>query len=404
LSERAALGMVHSTVLPLYCEEPSRKFHNFHVLGRRALFQLHLWIGVSTGLYIAVVCTTGAALVFRIDLQRAMHPDLFTPKAAGPPAHPADIIESVKRAFPDDHVSGVDAPTTVRPTYLAYSSQGSQFRTLLLDPVSGELLGELHETSFVRTLQDLHFDLLAGRRGRAVNGIGGLLLLTMCVTGMVIWWPGRTAVWRGVRVDFSRSWKRVNWELHNAVGFWTVIFTAMWAVTGVNFAFPAAFRNVVNRVSPITMARTPQSGPDSDAPAPTWRALVDAASQHAPVGYHVARVVLPSTPAAPFLVMFSGVTPAPPGATLTSIYLDQYTGALLTSASVEKSFGDAIMAWVAPLHVGNFAGNGVRVLWMLCGLAPPLLFVTGFTMWWTRVVRPRARRQRAGAIAASSTE
>jgi len=400
--ERAALGMVHSTVLPLYCEDRSRKFHNFIVLARRVVFQVHLWIGVITGLYIAVVCTTGAALVFRIDMQRALHPHLFTPNASGPPAHPADIIESVKRAFPDERVSGVDAPTSGRPTYLAYSSQGSRFRTLLLDPVSGELLGELHETSFVRTLQDLHFDLLAGRRGRVVNGIGGLLLLTMSLTGIVIWWPGRAAVWRSVRVDFSRSWKRINWDLHNAIGFWTAILIAMWAVTGVYFAFPAAFRAAVNRISPITVARTPQSNLDAHAQAPTWRALIDAARRLAPAGHHVARVVLPSTPSAPFLVMFSDVTPTPPGAALTSLYLDQYTGALLTSPGAETSVGDAIMAWVAPLHVGNFAGDGVRVLWMLCGLAPPLLFVTGFTMWWTRVVRPR--RQWLAAISASSTE
>jgi uncharacterized iron-regulated membrane protein len=224
--EPRALGMAHSTVLPMYCEEASQKFHNFPVLVRRLLFQLHLWIGVVTGLYIAVVCTTGAALVFRIDLQRALNPGLFTPHASGPPAHPADIMERVKRAFPDDRVSGVDAPTAVRPTYLAYASQGARFRTLLLDPVSGELLGELHETSWVRALQDLHFDLLAGRRGRILNGVGGLLLLTMSVTGIVIWWPGRMAWWPSVRVDFRRSWRRINWELHNAVGFWAAAFIA----------------------------------------------------------------------------------------------------------------------------------------------------------------------------------
>ena len=183
-------------------------------------------------------------------------------------------------------------------------------------------------------------------------------------------------------------------------------------------AFPAAFRAAVNRISPITMARAPQSGPDAHAPAPTWRALVDTARRHAPAGHHVARVVLPSTPAAPFLVMFSDVSPTPLGATLTPVYLDQYMGALLTSPTAAATVGDTIMAWVAPLHVGNFAGNGVRVLWMLFGLAPPLLFVTGFAMWWTRVVRPRWRasggarqtpprrgaRQRAGAISASSDE
>jgi uncharacterized iron-regulated membrane protein len=389
----------------MYCGSPPRKFHNFPVLARRAIFHVHLWIGVVCGLYILVVCVTGAALVFRIDMQRALYPGLFTAGTPGPLAHPADIMDSVTRAFPADRVSGVDAPTTGRPTYLAYSSQGAstplragnRFRTLLLDPVSGQLLGELNDTSVVRTLQDVHFDLLGGRTGRIVNGIGALLLLTMCLTGLVIWWPGGSSWWRSVRVDFRRSWRRVNWELHNTIGFWTVVVIAMWAVTGLYFVFPAVFRSVVNAVSPITVRRTPQSTPGQRGRAPAWRALIDAAREHAPPGHHVARVVLPSNDTAPFLVMFSDVSPTPVGANLTAVYLDQYTGALLALPPATASVGDTIMAWVVPLHVGNFAGTGVRMLWTLLGLAPPLLFVTGFTMWWTRVVRPRWHASR-GAV------
>lgn len=360
------------------------------MLARRAIFQIHLWVGLASGLYIAVVCITGAALVFRIDMQRALYPGLFTPRAAGPPAHPADVMASVARAFPSDRVSGVDAPTTGRPTYLAYSSQGERFRTLLLDPVSGGLLGELNDTSFVRTLQDVHFDLLAGRTGRIVNGIGALLLLTMCVTGLLIWWPGAAAWTRSIRVDFSRSWRRVNWELHNAIGFWTVLLIAMWAFTGLYFAFPAAFRSMVNAASPITTAAAPQSRPGGGAPQ-DWRALIDAARAHAPSGHHVARIVTPATDTAPFLVMFAADSPTPPGAHLTAIYLDQYTGAVLASPAPAPSIGDTIIAWVVPLHVGGFASAWMRVVWAMLALAPPLLFVTGFLMWWTRVVRPRRR-------------
>ena len=91
---------------------------------RRALFQVHLWLGVITGLYIFIVCVTGAALVFRIDMQRAMHPDLFTPSAAGSAADPVAIMESVTKAYPNERLSGVEAPSTERSTYLAYTSSG----------------------------------------------------------------------------------------------------------------------------------------------------------------------------------------------------------------------------------------------------------------------------------------
>jgi uncharacterized iron-regulated membrane protein len=358
---------------------------------RKALFQVHLWTGILVGLYVFVVCVTGAALVFRIDMQRALHPDLFTP-AAGAPADAATILDSVRKAFPGDRVSGIDAPTTVRPTYLAYVVRGDSFLTILVDPVTARVLGELPEKSLVRTVQDLHFDLLAGRTGRVVNGAGGVLLLALCITGLVIWWPGLPNWRRGFTIDFHRSWKRINWDMHSAAGIWTGAIIAMWAVTGIYFAFPSEFRSAVNAVSPLTVASTPKSDTRAPraVPPPTWRELIAKAEERMP-DRHVARVVLPYDASAAFLVMFSEVAPySAGGAKLTSVYLDQYSGKLLENETrTGRSVGDVIMTWVAPLHVGNFGGNAVRAAWLILGLSPPLMFVTGFIMWWTRVVRPR---------------
>ena len=220
------------------------------------------------------VSITGAALVFRIDLQRVVHPHLFTPSAADPPARPLTVLEAVAAAYPDGGVSGVDAPTTARPTYLAYVTTGERFHTVLIDPVSADILGELPEHSVVTTLQDLHFDLLAGPTGRVVNGIGGFCLLVLCVTGMVVWWPGRAGWRRGFTIDWSRPWKRVTWELHGAIGIWAVVLVEMWAVTGIYFAFPTRFRAAVSQISPLTVGVTPTS--DSAGAGterrPTWGA------------------------------------------------------------------------------------------------------------------------------------
>jgi uncharacterized iron-regulated membrane protein len=360
---------------------------------RRALFQVHLWVGIATGLYIFVVCVTGAALVFRIDMQRALFPELFTPSSDAAPADAATILESVKNTFPQDRVSGIDAPTTTRPTYLAYVMRGDRFLTLLVDPITGRLLGELPDKSPVRVVQDLHFDLLGGRTGRIVNGIGAVCLALMAITGLVI------STWRrALTVDFKRSWRRINFDLHSAVGFWAGALVLMWAVTGIYFVWPQAFRSFVDSVSPISVNRPPTSAAPEGASAAPWRALLEKAQTWAP-GQHVARVVVPSSDTAAFLVMFSEVQPTPAGSPrLTSVYLDQYSGAFLQESQVTgRSVGDIVMAWVAPLHVGNFGGNGVRAAWLVLGLTPPLLFVSGFIMWWTRVVRPRRRGRKSPA-------
>lgn len=352
---------------------------------RRPLFQVHLWVGLLAGLYIFVVCVTGAALVFRIDMQRALHPHLFTPSSTAV-TDPATILESVRAAYPNHRVSGIDTPSTERPTYLAYVGRGNQFLTVLVDPATAKVLGELPDRSFVKTLQELHFDLLGGRTGRIVNGIGAMLLLTMGVTGLAIWWPGIGSWRRGFTIGLGRSRKRITWDLHSVIGVCTVAVIVVWAITGIYFAFPAGFRAAVNALSPITVVRTPTSSA-SAAAAVTWRQLIDLAQQRMPRQF-VARIVLPYNDRAAFQVLFSSHQPTPAGSALTSVYLDQHTGEVLAEPPrTGRTAGDVIMAWVAPLHVGGFGGFWVKLAWFVIGFAPPTLFVTGFTMWWTRVAR-----------------
>jgi uncharacterized iron-regulated membrane protein len=350
----------------------------------RIFLQIHRWIGLLIGLYIVVVSLTGALLIWRIDLQRLTYPDLFTPTRPGAIVDAETVLASVRAAYPLHHVSGVDAPTTSRPTYLSYATHGAAFVTILADPATGCVLGELPDRSPVRVLQELHFNLLGGRRGRIVNGVGAIALLTMCVTGVVIRWPTQSQWRRAFMVDVRRHWRLVIRDLHGAVGIWTFLFLAMWAVTGAAFAFPSSFRSIVGSFSRLTVVRPPSSPSPQGRAELSWNDLIARARRLVP-DQHVARVVIPSSERDPFLVMLSASAPTPAGgASLRSIYLDQYSGNVLEQSSPRRTAGDSVMAWTAPLHVGNFAGTGVKIVWTVAALMPTLLFVTGVVMWWPR--------------------
>jgi uncharacterized iron-regulated membrane protein len=339
-----------------------------------------------TGLYIIVASLSGALLIWRIDLQRLTDPDLFTPTRPGAMVDAETVLAAVRAAYPLHHVSGVDAPTTSRPTYLSYATQGAAFVTILADPATGRVLGELPARGPVRTLQELHFNLLGGRRGRIFNGVGAIALLTMCVTGVVIWWPTPSLWRRAFVVDVHRHWRLVIRDLHGGVGIWTFLFLAMWAVTGAAFAFPSTFRSIVGSFSRLTVVRPPSSTPQGRAEL-SWNDLIARARRLVP-DQHVARVVIPSSERDPFLVMFSASAPTPAGgASLRSIYLDQYSGNVIEQPSPRRTAGDSVMAWTAPLHVGNFAGTGVKIAWTLAALAPTLLFVTGVVMYWSAATK-----------------
>lgn len=54
--------------------------------------------------------------------------------------------------------------------------------------------------------------------------------------------------------------------------------------------------------------------------------------------------------------------------------------------------GEATLLELIRLHFGRFGGMGIRVSWVLLGLLPVALFITGIVLWWVRVVRPKLRR------------
>jgi uncharacterized iron-regulated membrane protein len=66
--------------------------------------------------------------------------------------------------------------------------------------------------------------------------------------------------------------------------------------------------------------------------------------------------------------------------------------------------GEPVLLALIQLHFGRFGGLWVRWLWVFLGLLPVVLFVSGFALWWTRVVRrwfASAARHREAATQAS---
>ncbi len=116
----------------------------------------------------------------------------------------------------------------------------------LFDPYTGRDLGDAVacEPTFVSHLADLHDELLGGSTGLAVNGTGGALLLLMCLTGAVIWWPGLSRVQRSMTLRRKVHWRRFVWDLHSVLGFWMFALILMWGVSGVYLAFPNSFYDV----------------------------------------------------------------------------------------------------------------------------------------------------------------
>ncbi|MDP8985637.1 MAG: PepSY domain-containing protein [Pseudomonadota bacterium] len=212
---------------------------------RRALFEVHLWVGIGIGLYVVLICLSGSAIVFRIELDKLFCPRTVVVSIGGRRMTDGELAAAARAAYPQFNFSEVEVRAARAPNLAVEVAMTAGPRKIerLFDPYSGRNLADTvaGEPAFVTWLVDFHDDLKAERTGRRVNGIGAVLMTLLCATGAVIWWPGRARWRQSLSIRPRSNWRRFNWDLHSMLGFWTAALILVWTVTGIYFAFPAPF-------------------------------------------------------------------------------------------------------------------------------------------------------------------
>jgi uncharacterized iron-regulated membrane protein len=375
------------------------------LLVRKAMFQVHLWTGILFTLYIVLISVTGASLVFTEEMDHSLNQHLYRVADRTPElATAGQVLATLKQSYPNHRVTGLSYPNEERDTFRAFlATKERRDLTVYLHPNRATVVGIAGaEANFLRWLQDLHFNLLAGRTGRIANGIGGLALLLMCLSGIVVWWPGIKNWVRALKIDPARSWKRINYDSHSAVGFWTLAIVSVWGITGAYFAWPNEFRWVLSQVATVT---TPLKNPES--------VLVKAAKVDVAVLEAKVREIAPagmieslSIPKDAKGAVRFALRPKAEGLRGDLLYFDQFSGGLLEHRvrKTPTAAGDVVLAWIGPLHFGDFGGTPVKVLYVFLGLCPALLAVTGVLMWWNRAGSKWWAKRRAQKAVEASVE
>ncbi len=211
---------------------------------RRALFQLHLWIGLGIGLYVAMLSVTGSILVYRVPIIGMVSTTLPEFQPDGGVLTEEEMTRAAARAYPGHEVTVIGSRVTERRPAMSVRVASSEgFRDRLFNPYTGEDLGDAYTAGAeaVNWLASLHDDLLMGSTGREINGYGSILVTFLVLTGAVVWWPGRKRLPQSMKVKWKTNWTRFTWDLHSALGFWVFTLLLIWAVSGIYLAFSGPF-------------------------------------------------------------------------------------------------------------------------------------------------------------------
>src|SRR3569833_3187233 len=71
-----------------------------------------------------------------------------------------------------------------------------------------------------------------------VVGISVLIFLALMITGIILWWPKRKSDRkRSFTIKWGSRWRRVNYDLHNVLGFYATSIAIILAITGLSISF-----------------------------------------------------------------------------------------------------------------------------------------------------------------------
>lgn len=351
----------------------------------RRLFTIHSWLGLVTGVFLLLLGLSGSVLVFKDAIEDWAYGDLTHVKPQGKALPLDSLYRIVATKYPK-----LDGMAWTNPS--APANHSYQFRLYLNDerlisydlgalninPYTGEILrhgrSDDLEVGWIEWIFQFHFSFHLGMPGAALTAIFGLTMLLSILTGV---WVYRKFIWKVLtfRVGINRkNWRTISSDLHRTVGVWAIVLNIIIFFTGfwMNlFAFEAQ-----------TWQKETVPTPNNTLAKASFDQMYALARRQMP-DLVPSYVYLPTQPERKFSVrgalqgqnmMFAGGN---------SVVFDTQTGAFLKKSTFDDlSFGEKLDAFVFPLHVGNFGGIAVRILYVIIGLTPGLLSITGFMLWW----------------------
>lgn len=324
----------------------------------------------------------------------------------------------------------------MKPTGLTYSNregaaavgyhtfgEKEEFSVIFLDPYTAEPLKKMQtvgkgEFDFFHFIIDGHRALwLPYEIGRPIVGIATLIFVVLLISGLIMWWPkkwNKSAYKKGFSIKWKGSFKRVNYDLHNVLGFYSLVFAFILAVTGLVWSF-SWFEDSLYYVTSGGESHPGHHHPHSDL---SKAGLVDNDSITM-LDRAWYKVLTEETDAAGFYM-----TPYPADEedaieiiayqdegtwyNKNEYYFDQYTlerYRVQGDVYEEASLADQLMLLNYDIHVGAVWGLPGKILAFLISLVTASLPVTGFLVWWNKRKKKNKRKrlhpQKKGEMAPS---
>ncbi|WP_165503555.1 PepSY-associated TM helix domain-containing protein [Pedobacter hiemivivus] len=359
---------------------------------KKIIGQIHLWLGLASGLVVFILGITGAIYAFSDEIKELIYKDrLQVSVPDGAVRLPLSQLKLIAEEAigKDRKISRAELSQSPGRTYMframklnrkafGYWNYYQYYDKVYLNPYTGQVVfKEDAKREFFTVVLALHMNLLLGNNvGHFVVRWSVVCFVILLISGIVLWWPKNwkpKQLKKSFKVKWNAKFKRLNYDLHNVLGFYSFLALMVIALTGLMWSFELTTENKAKVLSDTTQV-----------------------SEIMPNDLILGQALKASPRTAYFLYNFPS---ANSGTVNVSAYqsemrlydrvqykFDRYSGKLLQKGDAfgQLSLGAKVIAMNYDLHTGSVLGLGGKLLTFLAGLIAAGLPVTGFLIWWRR--------------------
>lgn len=374
---------------------------------KKAVGKIHLWLGLSSGLVIVFLGVTGCLLAFQKEIEGATQSYRYVSAQQEEFLPPSRLKDIGAAQLPGKHLHAVLYEGRAKAAQVIFYQFEPQayYYIVYLDPYSGQVLKVKDmDRDFFRVVTMGHYYLwLPPHIGQPIVASATLVFVVLMVSGLILWWPrNRAARRQRFSIKWNARWHRVNYDLHNVLGFYMTWVAIVLALTGLVWGFQwfagAVHKTLGGEASLVYQEPLSDTTRTASFQGPAIDLIWEKMKREHPDA-EILEVHVPGTAASPIAANAN-----PDAATYWKTdyrYFDQYTLEELPAQSYWGRFQDAVAAdklirMNYDLHTGAIWGLAGKFLMFFASLIAASLPVTGVYIWWGR--KRKARKTVAAAL------
>lgn len=345
-------------------------------MSRKRLYQIHSYLGVFSSIFLILIGLSGSFLIFGKEIDQFLDPAEFKIQSVGTRKSIDSLRADLRKQIPPHILAGWLIPErSDQPDQIWVHFLGSETKeefVILLDPYRGEVKGKLKEDrsdSFYGWMLTLHYMLFLGNTGYVFIGILGVIFVFQGISGIILYrniWENlfRLRTLESIRTFFS--------DIHKLAGVFTLVFNLVLGFTGAWWNLSTTVNTILNGFPSQDLGKFLDDSISIDS-------MIEGSTSHIS-GFKLGFISFPHHKEGDPVVLYGTENEDHPLKSRFGSYLvfDSRSSELLKVWDLRnENFLHSILDSFRPLHFGTFGGIFTKILWVILGLTPGVLSLTG---------------------------